>query len=86
MTELFPFRYFDPLRRRWVHAAYKASRETIEKLYEKWEITGPAELREPDAGGHGCLARSPPDRGRQVGENGASAGQNATGSDVPRGT
>jgi hypothetical protein len=38
--ELFPFRFFDPIRKRWVSARYKASRESIVARYEKWEITG----------------------------------------------
>jgi hypothetical protein len=47
---LFPFRFFDPIRGRWVAARYKASREDIAKRYEKWEITGPGEV---PAGGQG---------------------------------
>jgi hypothetical protein len=41
MTELFLFRFFDPIRGRWVHARYKATPEEIAARYEKWEITGP---------------------------------------------
>ena len=48
--ELFPFRYFDPIRKRWMDARYKATREDIAARYEKWEITGPAERRD-GAGG-----------------------------------
>ena len=39
--ELFPFKFFDPLRKRWIQARYKATREEIAARYEKWEITGP---------------------------------------------
>jgi hypothetical protein len=47
---LYPFRYFDPIRRRWVRARYVAERHVIESSYEKWEITGPPEIRR--RGGH----------------------------------
>jgi len=43
--ELFPFRYFDPIRERWIQARYKATREDIAARYDKWEITGPGERR-----------------------------------------
>jgi hypothetical protein len=48
--QLFPFRFFDPIRGRWVAARYKASREVIAQRYEQWEITGPGEV---PAGGQG---------------------------------
>ena len=38
---LYPFRFYDPLRKRWIQARYKASREEIAARYEKWEVTGP---------------------------------------------
>lgn len=38
---LYPFRFFDPVRRRWVDARYKATQDVIATRYEKWEITGP---------------------------------------------
>jgi len=47
---LYPFRFFDPIRRRWVRARYVAERHVIESSYEKWEITGPPEIRR--RGGH----------------------------------
>ena len=47
---LYPFRYFDPIRKRWVRARYVAERHVIESSYEKWEITGPPEVRR--RGGH----------------------------------
>ena len=42
---LYPFRYFDPVRKRWVRARYVAERHEIESRYEQWEITGPPEIR-----------------------------------------
>lgn len=39
--ELFPFKFFDPIRKRWIVARYKATREEVAKRYEKWEVTGP---------------------------------------------
>lgn len=39
--ELFPFKFYDPLRRRWIQARYRATREEIAARYELWEITGP---------------------------------------------
>jgi hypothetical protein len=38
---LYPFRFFDPIRKRWVDARYRATRADIAAHYEKWEITGP---------------------------------------------
>ena len=46
---LFPFRYRDPLTRRWVKARYKATRADIAADHAEWEIIGPAEVRDPDA-------------------------------------
>lgn len=40
--ELFPFKYWDPLRKRWVQARYKATKADMAARYEMWEITGPA--------------------------------------------
>ena len=58
-AELFPFKYFDPLRGRWLQARYRATREAIAKGYEKWQITGPG-WTPPDVGAAwGSLARSP---------------------------
>jgi hypothetical protein len=45
--ELFPFRYFDPLRGKWLRARYVATRAEIAARFERWEIIGPPELR-PD--------------------------------------
>jgi hypothetical protein len=44
-VRLYPFRYFDAVRRRWVNARYKASIEDIRARYEKFEITGEPEIR-----------------------------------------
>lgn len=40
-NELFPFKFYDPIRKRWIPARYRATREEIASRYEKWEITGP---------------------------------------------
>ena len=40
-SELFPFKFFDPIRGRWITARYKVSRTEIAARYERWEITGP---------------------------------------------
>lgn len=53
MAELFPFRYFDPIRNRWITARYKATPEDIAARYEKWEITGPG-WRPSSVGGGTC--------------------------------
>ncbi|MFZ3320734.1 MAG: hypothetical protein WA190_00070 [Usitatibacter sp.] len=50
---LFAFEYLDPVRRRWIRARYKATREEIAKRYEKWEITGPG-LTPSDVDGRTC--------------------------------
>jgi hypothetical protein len=40
-VEIFPFKFYDPIRDHWIQARYKATRETIAATYERWEITGP---------------------------------------------
>ena len=47
---LYPFRYRDPLTGRWVKARYKATRADIAAGHAEWEIIGPADVRDPDAG------------------------------------
>ena len=42
---LFPFRFFDPIRKRWVRARYVAERHQIEAGYAQWEIIGAPEIR-----------------------------------------
>jgi len=44
--ELYPFRYRDPLRGKWVRARYVAELHEIAARYKEWEITGAPELRE----------------------------------------
>ncbi len=44
---VFPFRYRDERTGKWVRARYKASRSDLETRYVEWEITGPAEVRDP---------------------------------------
>jgi hypothetical protein len=46
---LYPFRYFDPVRKRWIRARYVAERHVIESSYAQWEIIGPPEIRSGDA-------------------------------------
>ena len=41
---LYPFRFFDPVRKRWIRARYVAERHVIESNYAKWEIIGPPEI------------------------------------------
>jgi hypothetical protein len=45
---LYPFRYFDPVRKRWIRARYVAERHEIVERYAKWEIIGPPEIRTGD--------------------------------------
>ena len=49
---LYAFRFFDPIRRRWVRARYVAERHEIEVRYVQWEIIGPPEIR---AGGYAAM-------------------------------
>lgn len=44
--ELYPFSYFDPLRKRWVRARYVASLGEIAQRYPQYRIEGPPEIRE----------------------------------------
>jgi hypothetical protein len=48
--ELYPFRYFDQVRKRWVNASYKATLEDITARYERFEITGVPEIRSGNGG------------------------------------
>jgi hypothetical protein len=47
---LYPFRYFDPVRNRWIRARYVAELHDIAARHKQWEITGPPEVRR--RGGH----------------------------------
>lgn len=44
--ELYPFRFFDPIRGRWIRARYVATLETIRARYPQFELAGPPEIRE----------------------------------------
>ena len=64
--ELYPFSYFDLMRRKWVRARYRAQLQTIAERYPAFQITGAAEIRDGGdsfqmAAGH--LARGPKERG-----------------------
>ena len=48
---LYPFRYHNQLTGKWVRARYKAEIEVIAERFAEWEITGPAEQREPNSVG-----------------------------------
>jgi len=45
---LFPFRYRDPLTRKWILARYKAERHVIAENYAEWETIGEPEIRRGD--------------------------------------
>lgn len=47
---LYPFRFRDPLSRKWVEARYKAERHELAARYAEWEMIGEPELRWPLAG------------------------------------
>lgn len=60
--ELYPFEFFDEVRRRWISARYRAELEVIAVRYERFRITGTPEIREvgdPDALTAAHLARGP---------------------------
>ena len=42
---LYPFRFFDPVRKRWIRARYVGELHEITARYDRWEITGPPEIR-----------------------------------------
>jgi hypothetical protein len=44
--ELFPFSYFDTIRKRWVKARYKAELSVIKARYSQWRLDGEPEIRE----------------------------------------
>lgn len=60
LSKLFPFKFYDPIRKRWIQARYKATREDIAARYEKWEIKGSG-WTPHDVDGRD---RVPPDAGR----------------------
>jgi hypothetical protein len=57
---LYPFRYFDPVRKRWIRARYVAERHEIAERYAQWEITGPPEIRTGSATMFNPWAKLPP--------------------------
>ena len=57
---LYPFRYFDPVRKRWIRARYVAERHIIEASYAQWEIIGPPEIRTGTATMFNPWAKLPP--------------------------
>lgn len=59
-TKLYPFRFFDQIRGRWVTARYKATLDVIQTRYPQYEITGAPEIR---AGGSGQF--TPPGAGHR---------------------
>lgn len=44
--ELYPFSYYDAIRKKWVRARYKAALESIRARYPEHRIEGPPEVRE----------------------------------------
>ena len=42
---LYPFRFYDPVRGRWIRARYVAERREIAERYAQWEIIGEPEVR-----------------------------------------
>jgi len=56
--EIFPFKYFDPVRQRWTQARYKATQGEIGARYAQWEITGPGWT--PGPGGAAGHVQTPP--------------------------
>jgi hypothetical protein len=42
---LYPFRFYDPVRRRWIRARYVAKIHDIIARHQQWEIIGPPEIR-----------------------------------------
>jgi len=43
--ELFPFRFWDPLRQRWINARYLCTLDDLRRRYERFEIVGKPEIR-----------------------------------------
>jgi len=51
--ELYRFRYFDTLRRRWLQARSVLEASAIRCRYPEYELIGPPEIRHVDARGIG---------------------------------
>jgi len=45
-VELYAFSYFDPMRKRWIRARYRAHLLDIASRYAQYRIEGPPEIRE----------------------------------------
>ena len=50
--KLYRFRFFDPIRNRWIVARHKLSKDALAVRYERYEIIGEAEERDPIDEGH----------------------------------
>jgi hypothetical protein len=46
--ELYPFRFFDDVTKKWARARYVAELHEIAARYDRWEIIGPPEIRSGD--------------------------------------
>jgi hypothetical protein len=53
--KLYPFSYYNEVRKRWVRARYVAQLETIKATYPKYRLEGQAEIR--DGGPPGFVVR-----------------------------
>jgi hypothetical protein len=58
-VELFAFRFFDPIRNRWIVARHKLSKDELAARYERYEIIGEPEVRQPMNDGHFNPAEGP---------------------------
>lgn len=60
--ELFPFEFYDDIRKRWIRARYRAERHVIAQRYVQARIVGAAEIREEGDLYDGTFCPSGPDR------------------------
>lgn len=44
--ELYDFRFFDPIRGRWIRGRYRATLENLRAQYPRFETIGEPEIRE----------------------------------------
>jgi len=51
--ELYRFRYFDPLRQRWLQARYVSEAPAIRCRYPEYELIDPPEIRQVDSDSFG---------------------------------
>jgi|SRR5690349_11869176 len=47
----YPFRFIDPVTGKWTRAQYLAEQHVIASRYQRWEITGPPEIRSRGSSG-----------------------------------